>query len=92
MGPSKELAGQFKILTRRPFFFKMACKQNLDSRCVLISDPGALGAGAKTRLHTPKDVAYHDREQHDALYIMIGHSLGRNYGIQHKEGLTPSKL
>ena len=30
----------------------MACKQNLDLRCVLISDPGTLGAGAKTRLES----------------------------------------
>ena len=42
-------------------FFKMACKQNLDLRCVLISDPGTLGAGAKTRLHTPKAVTYHEQ-------------------------------
>ena len=33
-----------------PLFFKMA--QNLDLRCVLISDPGTLGAGAKTRLES----------------------------------------
>ena len=33
-----------------PPVFKMACKQNLDLRCVLISDPSTLGAGAKTRL------------------------------------------
>ena len=26
--------------------------QNLDLRCVLISDPGTLGAGAKTRLES----------------------------------------
>ena len=50
-----------KILHRAPFFFKMACKQNLDLRCVLISDPGTLGAGAKTRLHTPKAVTYHEQ-------------------------------
>ena len=42
-------------------FFKMACKQNLDLRCVLISDPGTLGAGAKTRLHTPKAVSYYEQ-------------------------------
>ena len=30
----------------------MACKQNLDLRCVLISDPSTLGAGAKTRLES----------------------------------------
>ena len=33
-----------------PPFFKMA--QNLDLRCVLISDPSTLGAGAKTRLES----------------------------------------
>ena len=37
-----------------PLLFKMACKQNLDLRCVLISDPGTLGAGAKTRLQNPE--------------------------------------
>ena len=48
-----------------PLFIKMA--QNLDLRCVLISDPGTLGAGstlgagAKTRLHTPKAVTYHEQ-------------------------------
>ena len=35
-----------------PLFVKMACKQNLDLRCVWISDPGTLGAGAKTRLES----------------------------------------
>ena len=58
-----------------PLFVKMACKQNLDLGCVLISDPGILGAGAKTRLHTPKAVTYH--EQPDYCRFMIGHSLGR---------------
>ena len=43
-------ARQSQSLTSRPFFSKMACKQNLDLRCVLISDPSTLGAGAKTRL------------------------------------------
>ena len=33
-------------------FGQMACKQNLDLRCVLISDPGTLGAGAKARLES----------------------------------------
>ena len=56
-------------------FIKMACKQNLDLRCVLISDPGTLGAGAKTRLHTPKAVTYH--EQPHYCRFMIGHSVGR---------------
>ena len=46
------MASQSHILTPRPFLFKMACKQNLDLRCVLISDPGTLGAGAKTRLES----------------------------------------
>ena len=49
--------------------------QNLDLRCVLISDPSTLGAGAKTRLHTPKAVTYH--EQSHYCGFMIGHSLGR---------------
>ena len=49
-----------------PLFFKMACKQTYDSRCVLISDPstldpGTLGAGAKACLHTPKAVTYHEQ-------------------------------
>ena len=44
-----------------PLFFKMACKQNLDLRCVLISDPRTLGAGAKRRLHMPKAVTYHEQ-------------------------------
>ena len=30
----------------------MACKQNLDLRCVLISDPSTLGAGATSRLES----------------------------------------
>ena len=38
------------FLTSLPCFFKTACKQNLDLRCVLISDPSTQGAGAKTRL------------------------------------------
>ena len=38
---------------------KMACKQNLGLRSVLISDPSTLGAGAQTRLRTPKAVTYH---------------------------------
>ena len=58
-----------------PLFVRMAHKQNLDSRCVLISDPGTLGAGAKTRLHTPKAVTYHEQPQY--CRCMIGHSLGR---------------
>ena len=49
--------------------------QNLDLRCVLISDPSTLGAGAKTRLHAPKAVAYHAQPHY--CRFMIGHSLGR---------------
>ena len=37
-------------LISHPLFFKMA--QNLDLGCVLISDPGTLGAGAKIRLES----------------------------------------
>ena len=48
--------------SRSPFF-EMA--QNLDLRCVLLSGPGTLGAGAKPRLHTPKAVTYHEQS-----YIM----------------------
>ena len=45
-----------------PFlYFKMV--QNLDLRCVLISDPSTLVAGAKARLHTPKAVTYHTQSQ-----------------------------
>ena len=58
-----------------PLLVKMACKQNLVLRCVLISDPGTLGAGAKTRLHTPKAVTYH--EQAHYCRFMMGHSLMR---------------
>ena len=44
-----------------------------------------LGAGAKTRLQTPKAVAYH--EEPDYCRFMIGHSLGRmESGIK---GFTP---
>ena len=35
-------AGHSQILTSRPFFFKMACKQNLDLRCVLVPAPWVL--------------------------------------------------
>ena len=68
-------------LTSRPFFVKMACKQNLDLRCVLISDPSTVGAGAKTRLHTPKAVTYHEQSQ------IIHHDRSQPwaYRIQHKE-------
>ena len=45
-------ASQSQILKSRPLFVKMACKQNLDLRCVLISGPSTLGAGAKTRLES----------------------------------------
>ena len=60
-------------ITIAPPFFKPA--QNLDLRCSLISDPGTLGAGAKTRLHTPKAVTYHGQPHY--CRFMIGHSLGR---------------
>ena len=46
----------------------MACKWNLDLRCVLISDLSTLGAGAQTRLHMPKAVAYH------AQYHTVSHT------------------
>ena len=53
---SNTVRSHFQILYERsiaPFFFpKIACKQNLDFRCVLISDPSTLGAGAKTRLES----------------------------------------
>ena len=45
-------ASQSQIEVSPSFFFKMTCKQNLDLRCVLISDPSTLGAGAKTRLES----------------------------------------
>ena len=48
-----------KCYHRSSFFSKWLCKQNLDLRCVLISDPRTLGAVSKTRLHTPKAVTYH---------------------------------
>ena len=35
-----------------PLFFNMACKQNLDLRCALISGPTTLGSWAKTRLES----------------------------------------
>ena len=63
-------ASQSQILAPR---LKMA--QNLDLGCVLISDPGTLGAGAKTRLHTPKSVTYH--EQPHYCRFMIGLNLVR---------------
>ena len=79
-----------------PFPFKMACKQNLDLRCVLISDPSTLGAstlgastlgastlgaGAKKYLHTPKPVTYHEQSG------IIHHDRPQPwmYGIQNKE-------
>ena len=46
----KELViGAITHLTLLPFFSKWR-KQNVDLGCGLISDPGTLGAGAKTRL------------------------------------------
>ena len=67
-----ELSGTFYF---GRFFIECRMAQNLDSRCVLISDPSTLGAGDKTRLHTPKAVTYH--EQPHYCRFMIGHSLGR---------------
>ena len=64
---------KFLLFLYRALCFKMACKQNLDLSCVLVCS--TLGAGAKTRLHTPKAVAYH--EQPHYCRFMIGHSLGR---------------
>ena len=76
VGRNDPLAGQpISKIYSTPLFFKMACKQNLDLRCVLISDPGTLGAGAKTRPNTPKAVTYHEQPHHGRF--MIGHSLGR---------------
>ena len=43
------LVQQIQILAAFPVLLKWLAKQNLDLRCVLISDPGTLGAGAKTR-------------------------------------------
>ena len=65
-----------------PLFFKMACKQNLDLRCVLISDPSTLGAGAKTSLHTPKAVAYHEQPHYCRCHDRAQPGA---YGIQNKE-------
>ena len=68
----EEIARQsiINIISRPLFFGKMACKRNLDLRCVLISipDPGTVGAGAKIRLHMPKAVTYH--EQYHTLCII----------------------
>ena len=44
-----------------PLIFKMVRKHNLDLGCVLISDPSTLCGGAKTRLHTPRAVTYHEQ-------------------------------
>ena len=43
--------------------------------CFDIGSQHLVGAGAKTRFHTPKAVTYH--EQPDYCRFMIGHSLGR---------------
>ena len=61
---------------------------NLDVRCVLVSDPSTLGAGAKTRLHTPKAVTYHEQSQ------IIHHDRSQPwaYGIQNKEVYAPLYL
>ena len=52
-------------------FFRMACKQKLDLRCVLIWDPSTEGAGAKTRLRTPKAVTYHE-QPHYCRFTALG--------------------
>ena len=54
-------------------FFKMAPKSEFEM--YFASQPSTLGAGCKTRLHTPKAVTYH--EQPHYCRFMIGHSLGR---------------
>ena len=69
-----------KFLYCAPNFFKMACKQNPDVRCVLgpvgpSTLPSTLGAGAKTCFHTPKAVTYH-AQPHYCMF-MIGRSLWR---------------
>ena len=46
-GAHGTLASQSLTLTSLPLSLKMACKQNLDWRCVF--DPSNLGAGAKPR-------------------------------------------
>ena len=73
------------LIPRLPFFLKWRkatygfemCfdigSEHVKSRCCF-TGPGTLGAGAKTRLHTPKAVTYH--EQPDYCRFMIGHSLG----------------
>ena len=72
-------AGQSHIRTSRPFFSKMACKQHLDLRCVLISDPSTLGCwGQNTSPHaqgcglswTVSHIINHDRSQPWAYGIM----------------------
>ena len=65
-------ARQSYILSPRPLFVKMA-----KSGFGMCFDIGSrhLGAGAKTRLHTPKAVAYH--EQPHYCRFRIGHSFGR---------------
>ena len=44
--------------SRHTLYIKMACQQHLDSRCVLLSDPGAFGAGgpSQTLISNPDSV------------------------------------
>ena len=49
--------------------------QNLHLRCVLISDPPTLGAGAKTRLYTPKAVTYHGAGAKPSIKMFTPHCI-----------------
>ena len=60
-----------QILITRPLFCQNGAKPGFE----MCFGPSTLGAGAKTRLHTPKAVTYH--EQPHYCRFMIGHSLGR---------------
>ena len=51
------------------------CQNGAKSGFEMCFGPSTLGAGAKTRLHTPNAVTYH--EQPHYCRFMIGHSLGR---------------
>ena len=51
------------------------CQNGAKSGFEMCFGPSTLGAGAKTRLHTPKAVTYHEHPHYCRL--MIGHSLGR---------------
>ena len=60
--PSKLPASQTQHLKSRPFFFQNGAKSGSE----MCSGPSTLGlgAGAKTRLHTPKAVTYHEQPQY----------------------------